>query len=69
MASLRGHTEIVKDLIRAGANLEAIDNEGKTSLIWAYRKRNKEIVELPLFLEVLVSPVVSVVLSVTFVLM
>ncbi len=44
-AATKGHTEVVKALIEAGANLNAQDKNGYTALIWATREGRAEVVE------------------------
>jgi ankyrin repeat protein len=34
LASVLGHTEVVKELLNRGANIEEKDNNGWTPLIW-----------------------------------
>ena len=46
IAAYKGHTEIVKVLIAAGANIEAIDDEGYTPLEVAARNGHVEVVKL-----------------------
>ena len=45
-AAERGHTETVKALLKAGANLNAKDKEGKTALKYAKENSHTETVQL-----------------------
>ncbi|MFZ8864548.1 MAG: ankyrin repeat domain-containing protein [Rickettsiales bacterium] len=44
MAAEKGHTEIVKALIKAGADIKAVDNENKTPLQLAKENNHTDVV-------------------------
>lgn len=41
-AARRGYTEVINDLLEAGADVEAIDNAGRTALMWALKESHPE---------------------------
>jgi ankyrin repeat protein len=41
--SMEGSVEAVKELLRIGAAVNAVDEEGKTALIWASSKGHVEV--------------------------
>ncbi|MEE9131167.1 MAG: ankyrin repeat domain-containing protein [Phycisphaerales bacterium] len=41
-AARRGYTEVIKVLLEAGADVEAIDNAGRTALMWAVKESHPE---------------------------
>ena len=45
-ASFEGHFDTVELLLNKGADIEAVDSEGYSSLLWAVEQSHKEIVKL-----------------------
>jgi len=46
MASLYGDLEVVKLLLEKGANIDTVNNRGRTPLYWASRNGHLEVVKL-----------------------
>ena len=46
LASMRGHTEVVRLLLDAGADVNAVDSDGNTAIMFASDARQTSIVKL-----------------------
>jgi ankyrin repeat protein len=46
IASMHGHTEVVRELIDAGADITFKDDDGRTALQWAAKLKHRDVVAL-----------------------